>query len=90
MDFARAFSGCSVYRGGPNGADVPGVCVHGNGELAGAQELSPGVSLYMSSPESALAAVEAGVASEADFRLFVGYHVRAPRGVTARVRAVLM
>ena len=74
MDFARAFNGCSVYRGGPCGADAKGLCVHGNGALEGAQELAPGLALYVSSAESALAAVEKGVASAADFRLFVGHH----------------
>ena len=57
--FVEAFGAAAVvYRGGPDGSDEPGLCVHGVPELVqGSMELAEGTGIYICSADSAVEAV---------------------------------
>ena len=75
--FVEAFGAAAVvYRGGPDGSDEPGLCVHGVPELVqGSMELAEGTGIYICSADSAVEAVlgDNSVPPEA-FRFFLGHH----------------
>ena len=85
--FAHLFADCAVYRGGPDGADEPGICLHGIADLDDlgerdqstreiTGEIAPGLAVYACSVAGALDAVSSGRAFASDFRLFLGHQVK--------------
>lgn len=74
--FIAAFGGTSViYKGGPDGHSLPGVCVHGlPGRVDGSKELAPGTGVYLADVTAATQAVLDGRAPPEAFRIFAGWH----------------
>ena len=70
--FGEAFV---IYKGGPDGLDQPGTCVHGlPGRVDSSTELAPDTGIYLAPIESATEAVLDGRAPPEAFRFFAGWH----------------
>jgi len=62
----------AVYLGGPERHEEAALCIHGFGELAGAEEVAPGTRIYTGGAAAAIEGVLDGAFSPLDFRWFVG------------------
>lgn len=80
LKVANAFKDAVVYHGGPEDAELPGLIVHGNGDVDGSEEIALGTRIYTGGLQGACKCLKLGEGVSKDYgssdildyRIFVG------------------